>query len=80
MKDELAKQARRAYARNQEQIAALTQQIQMALGTQAAQLRRSEYETGNGVNWGHVGALADVRDKLQDILDQLTGSGEYAEA
>jgi len=79
MENELARQAKQAYARNQEEIAALIQQIQRALGTQTAQLRRSEYETGNGANWEHVSILADIKDKLQDILDQLTSSGEYAE-
>ena len=79
MENEIARQAKQAYARNQEQIAALMQQIQMALGTQAAQLRMFEYKTGNGVNWEHVCSLADIKDKLQDILDQLTGQGECAE-
>ncbi len=76
MKNETAKQA---YTRNQDEISALMQKIQMALGTQAAELRMSEHETGNGANWAHVGSLADIKSKLQDISDQLTGEGEYAE-
>ena len=30
-------------------------------------------------NWGHVGDLEGVREKLQNISDQLWNEGEYAE-
>jgi len=29
-------------------------------------------------NWGHVGDVAEVRNRLNDVRDFLTGSGEYA--
>jgi hypothetical protein len=31
----------------------------------------------DGINWGHVGDLADIGKSLNDIADRLAGQGEY---
>lgn len=35
-----------------------------------------EHDPDN-IDWGHVGTLADVATKLQNISDSLFGEGEY---
>ncbi len=32
----------------------------------------------DGINWGHVGDLADIGKSLNEIADRLAGRGEYA--
>jgi hypothetical protein len=32
----------------------------------------------DGINWGHAGDLGSIRETLQEVSDQLHGTGEYA--
>jgi len=48
--------------------------LQKALKKDAAELQKSE-----GVNWGHVGTMAEFDETVSDLVDQVLGTGEYAE-
>lgn len=44
-----------------------------------AALLKQETERAEPTNWAHVGTLADIDSKIQDLVDQVTKRGEYAE-
>jgi demethoxyubiquinone hydroxylase (CLK1/Coq7/Cat5 family) len=43
------------------------------------QMRKDMNHDPNAIHWGHVGSASDMRQKLQDFVDQAFQEGEYAE-
>jgi hypothetical protein len=62
--------AHQAYCRNRQEIERLLCRLSTNI--------RSEGSMTNP-DWGHVGSLAHIREKLQDISDFVFNEGEYAE-
>lgn len=36
-------------------------------------------QNAKNVNWAQVGTMADIDEKLTDLMDMIQGTGEYAE-
>jgi len=63
--------APQAYATARNDVVALLARI-------AATVEGIPVEKGAAANWGDVGDMNDLRDRLQEISDRLHHEGEYA--
>jgi len=49
------------------------------IGQALTQMRKDMTDQPGTIHWGHVGDASDMRQKLQDFVDQAFQEGEYAE-
>lgn len=66
--------AEQAYNRNMKDVEAMLKTISAELSKQKATL-----QNGQLANWGNVGDVAYIKERIKDVHDQLTNTGEYAE-
>ena len=71
--------------RNSNEFAVDRYVTQIGIASEALE-RLTQYVEDHGeigpdeVNWGHVGQMADLAGKLDDMVNWIDGKGEYAES
>lgn len=67
--------AAQAYERNQSEIATMIANLQARL-----EIHAKRFEIKGGRDWGFVGDLADVKEKIGELLDENTSDAHAAAA